>query len=65
MLRKQIQVFVRDEPHIITVSRKFKERWVAHGECMGKSLTVEDQTEDGAMKRWRRTAESIAVHPPL
>ncbi len=64
MLTKSVQVFVRDEPHTITVFRRFKARWVARGECMGKSLTVEDQTEAGAMARWRAMAESAAA-PPL
>jgi len=36
-------------------------RQVAHGVYMDKSVTVEDQTEAGAMQRWRTTAESTAV----
>ena len=58
MLKKRVQVFVCDEPHTITVFRRFTARWVARGEYMGKSLTVEDQTEAGAMKQWRAVAES-------
>jgi hypothetical protein len=61
MLKKTVQVFVSDEPHIITVSRRSKRVWIAHGVCMGKSLTVEDQTEVGAMQRWRATAEATAA----
>ena len=64
MFRKSVQVFVCDEPHTITVFRKFKSRWVAHGVYMGKSLTVEDQTEASAMVRWRATAESTAALTP-
>jgi hypothetical protein len=65
MLRKSVQVFVCDEPHTITVFRKSKARWIAHGECMGKSLTVEDQTEAGAMARWRTIAESASALVPF
>jgi hypothetical protein len=64
MSRKSVQVFVCDEPHTITVFRRFKARWVAYGEYMGKSLTVEDQTEAGAMQRWRTIAELSAALPP-
>ena len=59
-----MQVFVCDEPHIITVYRKFKARWIAHGAFMGKSLTVEDQSEAGALQRWRAIAESTAALVP-
>jgi hypothetical protein len=65
MLSKSVRVFVWDEPHTITVFRKSKIRWVAQGECMGKSVTVEDQTEAGAMARWRTIAESASAPAPF
>jgi hypothetical protein len=58
MFRKRVQVFVCDEPHTITVFRRYRAVWIAHGMYMGKSLTVQDQTEGGAMKRWRAIAEA-------
>ena len=65
MSRKSVQVFVCDEPHTITVSRRFKARWVAYGLYRDKAVTVEDQTEAGAMARWRATAESTAALTPF
>jgi len=65
MSRKIVQLFVSDELHTITVSRRrFKTRWVAQGLYMGKFLTVEDQTEAGAMARWREAAESTRALTP-
>jgi len=64
MLRKRVQVFVCDEPHTVTVSHRFTARWIAHGEYLGKSVTVEDQTEAAALQRWRATAEAAAALLP-
>jgi hypothetical protein len=61
MLGKRVQVFVCDEPHTVTVSHWFKARWVAHGRYLGKSITVEDQTEAAVLQRWRATAEATAL----
>src|SRR5690242_7304000 len=61
MFGKKVQVFVCDEPPTIIVSRRLTARWVASGVYMGKSLTVEDQTEAGALARWRSVAESTAA----
>jgi len=57
MFRRKVKVFVWDEPHTITVYRRYKTVWVAYGVYMGRSLTIQDQTEGGAMKRWREAAE--------
>jgi hypothetical protein len=61
MSKKKVQVFVWDEPHIITVYRKSKAVWIAQGVYRGTSLTVEDQSEDAAMKRWRYAAEFTQI----
>jgi hypothetical protein len=64
MSKKQVQILVADEPHIVTVRPRLNGRWIARGEYRGKSLTIEDQTESGAMQRWRATAEAAAVLTP-
>jgi hypothetical protein len=64
MFKKSVQIFVCDEPHTITVFRRHKTAWIAQGVCVGKTLTVEDQTEAGAMQRWRTIAESTAALAP-
>jgi hypothetical protein len=61
MSSRRVQVFVWDEPHIITVFRRHKAHWIAHGVYMGKSLSVKHETESEAMKQWRLTAESVAT----
>jgi hypothetical protein len=50
-------VFVWDEPCTVTVRRKYKTGWVAAGEYRGTTITVADQTEDAAVKRWREAAQ--------
>ncbi len=54
-------VIVWGKPHEISVDRKYKYKtvWIATGEYMGKSITVQDQSEGSAIKRWREAAEYI------
>jgi hypothetical protein len=50
-------VFVWDEPCTVTVRRKSKSAWIASGDYKGTTITVEDQTEGAAVKRWREAAQ--------
>ena len=65
MSTRRVQVFVHDEPYTISVSRGRGGVWTADGTFMGTSLTVEDESEDGAMKRWRLIAESTDATPDV
>jgi hypothetical protein len=68
MFRRRVQVFVHDEPYTITVSGGGGAVWTARGRFMATSLTVEDETEQAAMKRWRLIAESaegVQIEPPV
>jgi hypothetical protein len=49
-------VVVWDKPYGITVYRKSKAVWVAVGNHMGESISVQDQSEGTAIKRWREAA---------
>lgn len=50
-------VIVWDKPHNISVDRKYKTVWIATGDYMGKTITVQDRSEGAAVKHWRETAE--------
>jgi hypothetical protein len=48
-------VIVWSEPYTIEVYRKYKSVWVASGDYRGTTITVQDQMEGAAVKRWRET----------
>jgi hypothetical protein len=50
-------VRVWDKPYTVTTDRKSKSVWIASGEYMGESYSVEDRTEGAAVKRWREWAQ--------
>jgi hypothetical protein len=50
-------VIVCSEPYTIEFYRKYKSVWVASGDYRGTTITVQDQMEGAAVKRWRETAE--------
>ena len=51
------KVLVAGRPHEISVYRKSKSVWIAVGDYMGVTITVQDRSEDAALKRWREAAE--------
>jgi hypothetical protein len=50
-------VIVWSEPHTIEVYRKYKTVWIAFGDYKGTTITVQDQSEGSAIKRWREAAQ--------
>jgi hypothetical protein len=52
----QRTVVVWGEPQVVSVHRKSKSVWVAVGDYMGDSITVQDRSEGAALKRWREAA---------
>ena len=55
--QKTVTVFVWDEPHVVSVYREHQSVWVAVGDYEGKSISVQDQSEDAVLKRWREAAK--------
>jgi hypothetical protein len=53
-------VIVWSESCSIDVCRKHKTVWVASGDYKGATITVQVQTEEAAIKRWREAAQSVA-----
>ncbi len=51
------RVIVWSEPHEITVYKKSKSVWVATGKYKNEAITVQDQTQGAAIKRWREAAK--------
>ena len=45
------------KPHFVTVYRKSETVYEAVGNYMCKTICVEDQSEDAAVKRWHDAAE--------
>ena len=45
------------KPYEISVYRKSKSVWIAVGDYMGVTITVQDRSEGAAIKRWREAAE--------
>jgi hypothetical protein len=50
-------VFVWSEPCTVTVHRRYKTVWIASGQYKGANITVQDQTEGAAVKRWQEAAQ--------
>jgi hypothetical protein len=53
-------VIVWSESCTIDVCKKHKTVWVASGDYRGATITVQVQTEEAAIKRWREAAQSVA-----
>jgi hypothetical protein len=51
------KVLVGGRSYEISVYRKSKSVWIAVGDYMGVTITVQDRSEDAALKRWREAAE--------
>jgi hypothetical protein len=50
-------VSVWGKPYEISLYRKSKSVWIAVGDYMGTTITVQDRSEGAAIKRWREAAE--------
>jgi len=48
---------VRGKPHEISLYRKSKNVWIAVGDYMGTTITVQDRSEGATIERWREVAE--------
>ena len=57
MNHREHSVLVWGEPHFVTVCRKSETAYEAVGNYMCETICVEDQSEDGAVKRWHDAAE--------
>jgi hypothetical protein len=53
---RERKVSVWGKPCTVTVYRKPKSVWVAVGDYMGASITVQDSGEGAAIKRWIEAA---------
>ena len=51
------KVLVGGRSHEISVYRKSKSVWIAVGDYMGVTITVQDRSEGAALKRWGEAAE--------
>lgn len=49
-------VLVWGKRHVVAVDRKSKTVWIADGEYMGESISVQDRSAGTALKRWREAA---------
>lgn len=52
----EMTVQVWERPYQISVHQKSKTVWVAVGEYMGKTISVQDRTKGAAAKRWKEAA---------
>lgn len=51
------RVMVWGKPYIVTTHQKSKSVWIATGEYMGESKSVQDRSPGAAVKRWCEWAE--------
>jgi predicted transcriptional regulator len=53
---RELSVMVWGQPHFVTVNRKSETIYEVVGNYMCKTICVEDQSEDAAIKRWCEAA---------
>ena len=56
MGKHMVRVWEGEEPVEITVVQKSKSVWVASGEYMGKSITVQGRSANSAAALWKDAA---------
>jgi hypothetical protein len=56
MSEREHTVLAWSTPCKVTVYQKSKAVWVADGDYMGESISVQDRSAGSALKRWRETA---------
>ena len=51
------EVMVWGKRYTVSLRQKSKNVWVASGDYLGQSLSVQDRTEGAALMRWREAAQ--------
>jgi predicted transcriptional regulator len=57
---REHSVMVWGEPHSVTVYRKSETVYEAIGNYMCETISVNDQSEGAAIKRWREAAAGVS-----
>lgn len=55
-MKRFVKVWENDEPSEITLVQKSRSVWIASGEHMGKSITVQGRTANNAAAIWSDAA---------
>jgi hypothetical protein len=51
-----VKVTVWGHPYSVSVHQKSKSVWIAAGDYMGETLSVQDRTRSAALTAWKRAA---------
>jgi hypothetical protein len=62
-MQKRIQIF--GVPYWLGVYQEESHEWVAIGEVRGHPIIVADNSERGAVEKWRKEAEAVLSEPPV